>query len=51
MRAYFNRMPTLAWVGVLIPVLLVGRALILAVGPAVVRALVPQTVQAVLQLL
>ena len=50
MKAYFNRMPALVWVGMLIPVLLIGHKLFLAVAPAV-WALVPETVRAVVHLL
>ncbi|HEY1677359.1 MAG TPA: hypothetical protein VGG04_06625 [Candidatus Sulfotelmatobacter sp.] len=48
MKAYFQKLPTKAWLFLVVPVLVVGYPVMRIVGPVVIHAIVPEVVRDVL---
>ena len=51
MKTYLAQLPPLAWVGLLVPALLVAHLVLAAITPELVRAAVPSSVCNLLRLL
>lgn len=48
MKAYLQKLPSSAWLLIVLPILVIGYPVVRIVGPAVVHAIVPEVVRDVL---